>query len=146
MVELTITDNLGGTNTTQTTFSGVMPPTASVFKSVVEGNSVLIEWSGNSEEWAVMRNGELIQITTSGEIKDKPILEGNHTYNIYPVIDGQIIEIGTGESTTIINLVIEDVEEPPGPDTTSGVILSLILILFTILVVGLSYFRRRNLY
>ena len=121
-----------------------MPPTASVFKSVVEGNSVLIEWSGNSEEWAVMRNGELIQITTSGEIKVKPILEGNHTYDIYPVIDGQIIEIGTGESTTSINLVIEDVEEPPGPDTTSGVILSLILILFTILVVGLSYFRRRN--
>ena len=144
VVELTITDNLGGTNTTQATYSGVLPPTASVFKSVVEGNSVLIEWSGNSEEWAVMRNGELIQITTSGEIKDKPILEGNHTYDIYPVIDGQIIEIGTEESTTSINLVIEDVEEPPGPDTTSGLILSLILILFTISVVGLSYFRRRN--
>ena len=144
VIELTVTDNLGGTNTTEVTYYGIMPPTAKNLQASVKGNAVLLEWGGNAEEWAVMRNGELVEITSAFSFKDEPTLEGEHVYDIYPVIEEQVINIGTAESTANIYLEIKNVEEAPGPDTTFGLILSIVLILFSLTILGYSYLKRRD--
>ena len=144
VIELTVTDNLGGTNTTEITYYGITPPTAENLQASVKGNAVLLEWGGNAEEWAVMRNGELVEITSAFYFKDEPTLEGEHVYDIYPVIEEQVINIGTAESTANIYLEIKNVEEAPGPDTTFGLILSIVLILFSLTILAYSYLKRRD--
>ena len=83
---------MGATDTASGTFSGELPPYATNTEAKVDGSKIVLTWDGDSIEWAIIHNGEVIDTTTSNSYSHSPTMEGEHRYNVIPVIDGQQIQ------------------------------------------------------
>ena len=71
-------------------------------------------------------------------------IEGEHTYSIMPIVDGQRIEWSGSESTDSAELNSDSVPEKPGPSETAGMIFSIILLIAGIAGVVISFIPRRD--
>ena len=71
-------------------------------------------------------------------------MEGNHTYSILPVLDGQIIQWDSMESKDTVNLKSSVIPEPPGPSDTAGLVFSIVLLLAGLAGLALSFIPRRD--
>ena len=126
------------------TFDGELPPYAMEVEVSIDGTEVAITWEGAANEWAVLHNGEVIGITSSNSFRHSPTMEGTHTYNVIPIVDGQQIQWNSEESTDTAELNSNNVPEKPGPSETAGMIFSIILLLVGIIGVALSFIPRRD--
>jgi hypothetical protein len=143
-VQLKAIDDMGAMDSVSQTFNGELPPYASEVEVSIDGTDVLITWAGIANEWAVLHNGEVIGITSSNSFSHSPTMEGTHTYNVIPIVDGQQIQWESEESTDSVELDSNIVPEKPGPSETAGMIFSIILLLVGITGVALSFIPRRD--
>ena len=143
-IEVKVIDDMGDTDSISQTFNGELPPYATEVEVSIDGTEVAITWEGTANEWAVLHNGEVIGITTSNTFRHSPTMEGTHTYNVIPIVDGQQIQWDSEESTDSVELDSNNVPEKPGPSETAGMIFSIVLLLAGITGVALSFIPRRD--
>ena len=143
-IQVKVIDDMGDTDSISQTFDGELPPYATEVEVSVEGTEVVITWEGTANEWAVIHNGEVIGITTANSYRHSPTMEGNHTYNVIPIVDGQQIQWESEESTGSVELNSNNVPEKPGPSETAGMVFSIILLLVGVTGVALSFIPRRD--
>ena len=143
-IQVKVIDDMGDTDSISQTFDGELPPYATEVEVSVDGTEVVITWEGAANEWAVLHNGEVIGITTANSYRHSPTMEGNHTYNVIPIVDGQQIQWESEESTDSVELNSNDVPEKPGPSETAGMVFSIILLLVGVTGVALSFIPRRD--
>ena len=72
------------------------------------------------------------------------MIEGNHTYNILPIVDGQIIQWTDETSTVTVELTSSSVPEAPGPSDLAGIIFSIAILILGIAGVTISFIPRRE--
>ena len=143
-IQVKVIDDMGDTDSISQTFDGELPPYATEVEVSVDGTEVVITWEGAANEWAVLHNGEVIGITTENSYRHSPTMEGNHTYNVIPIVDGQQIQWESEESTDSVELNSNNVPEKPGPSETAGMVFSIILLLVGVTGVALSFIPRRD--
>jgi len=143
-IQVKVIDDMGDTDSISQTFDGELPPYATEVEVSIDGTEVVITWEGAADEWAVLHNGEVIGITTANSYRHSPTMEGTHTYNVIPIVDGQQIQWESEESTDSVELNSNNVPEKPGPSETAGMVFSIILLLVGITGVALSFIPRRD--
>ena len=143
-IQVKVIDDMGDTDSISQIFDGELPPYATEVEVSVDGTEVVITWEGTANEWAVLHNGEVIGITTANSYRHSPTMEGNHTYNVIPIVDGQQIQWESEESTDSVELNSNNVPEKPGPSETAGMVFSIILLLVGVTGVALSFIPRRD--
>jgi len=143
-IQVKVIDDMGDTDSISQTFDGELPPYATEVEVSIDGTEVVITWEGAANEWAVLHNGEVIGTTTANSYRHSPTMEGNHTYNVIPIVDGQQIQWESEESTDSVELNSNDVPEKPGPSETAGMVFSIILLLVGVTSVALSFIPRRD--
>lgn len=137
-------DDLGAFDETSESFIGTAPPKAMDVDAKLDGSDVILTWKGQSEEWAIVYNGEVIDTTSELTYTHIPIVEGEHNYSIFAVIDGEAITDTSASSSTSIELSTSLVPESPGPSETAGLVFSIILLLIGLAGIGLSFMSRRD--
>ena len=137
-------DDLGAYDEVSESFVGTAPPKAMDVKAKLDGSDVILSWTGQSDEWAIVYNGEVIDTTSSLTYAHTPIVEGQHNYSIFAVIDGEAISESSIGSSTSIELSTSLVPESPGPSETAGLVFSIILLLIGLAGVGFSFMSRRD--
>ena len=143
-IEVKVIDDMGDTDSISQTFDGELPPYATKVEVSIGGTEVVITWEGAANEWAVLHNGEVIGITTANSYRHSPTMEGTHTYNVIPIVDGQQIQWESEESSDSVELNSNNVPEKPGPSETAGMVFSIILLLVGVTGVALSFIPRRD--
>ena len=143
-IQVKVIDDMGDTDSISQTFDGELPPYATEVEVSIDGTEVVITWEGVADEWAVLHNGEVIGITTANSYRHSPTMEGAHTYNVIPIVDGQQIQWESEESTDSVELNSNNVPEKPGPSETVGMVFSIILLLVGVTGVALSFIPRRD--
>ncbi len=143
-IQVKVIDDMGATDTVSESFSGELPPYATNTEAKVDGTRIVLTWEGDSNEWAIIHNGEVIDTTTSTTYRHSPTMEGEHRYNVIPVIDGQQIQWESEGSTDIAELSSSNVPEAPGPSENIGMIFSIVLLLVGITGVVFSFIPRRD--
>ncbi len=139
-----VIDNLGAFDITSSVFIGEEPPTASNVDATIDDSIVKISWSGQAESWAIVHNGDFIDSTNTTRYEHAPVIEGNHTYNILPIVDGQIIQWIDETSTVTVELTSSSVPEAPGPSDLAGIIFSIAILILGIAGVTISFIPRRE--
>ncbi|MEE2985159.1 MAG: hypothetical protein VX366_02960, partial [Candidatus Thermoplasmatota archaeon] len=139
-----VIDNLGAFDITSSVFIGEKPPTASSVDAKIDDSIVKISWSGQAESWAIVHNGDFIDSTNTTRYEHAPVIEGNHTYNILPIVDGQIIQWTDETSTVTVELTSSSVPEAPGPSDLAGIIFSIAILILGIAGVTISFIPRRE--
>ena len=137
-------DDLGAYDEISESFVGTAPPKAINVKAKLDGSDVILSWRGQSEEWAIVYNGEVIDTTFDITYAHTPIVEGQHNYSIFAIIDGEVISESSAGSSTSIELSTSLVPESPGPSETAGLVFSIILLLIGLAGVGFSFMSRRD--
>jgi hypothetical protein len=138
---LIIYDDAGGSASTTSTLSASNPPQASNIEIQSEGSQIGISWQGSSTEWAVYRDGSFLGTTDANSWDDTPPVAGDYTYSINPVIDGITIPVSQEASASLTTDVVEEV---PGPSTTAGMIIGIVMILIGGAGVASSFVPRRD--
>ena len=137
-------DDLGAFDEASDSFIGTAPPKAIDVKAKLDGSDVILTWKGQSEDWAIVYNGEVIDTTSELTYTHIPIVEGQHNYSIFAVINGEPIMDTSASSSTSIELSTSLVPESPGPSETAGLVFSIILLLIGLAGVGFSFMARRD--
>ncbi len=143
-VTVKVFDDLGAYDEISESFVGTAPPKAMDVKAKLDGSDVILSWTGQSEEWAIVYNGEVIDTTSGLTYAHTPIVEGQHNYSIFAVIDGEAISESSAGSSTSIELSTSLVPESPGPSETAGLIFSVVLLVIGLIGIGLSFMSRRD--
>ena len=143
-LQVKVIDDLGADDVYSQTFIGTQAPMAMNTQVKLDGSDVVITWEGDSEEWAVVHNGQVIDTTSELKYRHSPTMEGQHVYRVLPVIDGQTIQDDSVGSTDSVELSTSLVPEAPGPSDTAGLVFSIILLLVGLIGVVVSFLPRRD--
>ena len=143
-LQVKVIDDLGADDVYSQTFTGAQAPKAMNTQVKLDGSDAIITWEGDSEEWAVVHNGQVIDTTSELKYRHSPTMEGQHVYSIMPVIDGQAIQDDSAGSTDSVELSSSLVPEAPGPSDTAGLIFSIVLLLVGLIGVVISFLPRRD--
>ena len=143
-LQVKVIDDLGADDVYSQTFTGTQAPMAMNTQVKLDGSDVVITWEGDSEEWAVVHNGQVIDTTSELKYRHSPTMEGQHVYSVMPVIDGQTIQDDSAGSTDSVELSSSLVPEAPGPSDTAGLIFSIVLLLVGLIGVVVSFLPRRD--
>jgi hypothetical protein len=143
-LQVKVVDDMGATDTSSMTYTGVLPPYAANTEAKSDGSEVVLTWEGDAEEWAIVHNGEVIDTTKSTKYRHAPTMAGEHTYNILPIVDGQQIQWEGATSADNVELSSTSVPETPGPSETFGMIFSIVMLLAGIAGVTVSFMPRRD--
>ena len=143
-LQVKVIDDLGADDVYSQTFTGTQAPKAMNTQVKLDGSDAVITWEGDSEEWAVVHNGQVIDTTSELKYRHSPTMEGQHVYSIMPVIDGQTIQDDSAGSTDSVELSSSLVPEAPGPSDTAGLIFSIVLLLVGLIGVVSSFLPRRD--
>ena len=143
-LQVKVIDDLGADDVYSQTFTGTQAPMAMNTQVKLDGSDVVITWEGDSEEWAVVHNGQVIDTTSELKYRHSPTMEGQHVYSVMPVIDGQTIQDESAGSTDSVELSTSLVPEAPGPSDTAGLVFSIILLLVGLIGVVVSFLPRRD--
>ncbi|MGB1548803.1 MAG: choice-of-anchor V domain-containing protein [Candidatus Poseidoniaceae archaeon] len=143
-LQVKVIDDLGADDVYSQTFTGTQAPMAMNTQVKLDGSDAVITWEGDSEEWAVVHNGQVIDTTSELKYRHSPTMEGQHVYSIMPVIDGQTIQDDSAGSTASVELSSNLVPEAPGPSDTAGLIFSIVLLLVGLIGVVSSFIPRRD--
>ena len=141
---LTVEDDLGLIGTTTKIIQTTQGPSVSEFTAANEPSGVALDWqwSGDSVEFIIFRNGEQIGVTSELSFTDKPIIAGPTSYTITPVIEEQSLVAGSAS--------VADFEVAISTDYTSsisdsgGFILGIIILVSGIGLVSLGLLQRRE--
>lgn len=143
-LQVKVIDDLGADDVYSQTFTGTQAPKATNTLVKLDGSDVVITWEGDSQEWAVVHNGQVIDTTSELKYRHTPTMEGQHVYSVMPVIDGQTIQDDSMGSTDSVELTSSLVPEAPGPSDTAGLVFSIILLLVGLIGVAFSFLPRRD--
>ena len=143
-LQVKVIDDLGADDVYSQTFIGTQAPKAMNTQVKLDGSDAVITWEGDSEEWAVVHNGQVIDTTSELKYRHSPTMEGQHVYSIMPVIDGQTIQDDSAGSTDSVELSSSLVPEAPGPSDTAGLIFSIVLLLVGLIGIVSSFLPRRD--
>ena len=89
-LQVKVIDDLGADDV-YSDFHETQAPMAMNTQVKLDGSDVVIT-EGDSEEWAVVHNGQVIDTTSELKYRHSPTMEGQHVYSVMPVIDGQTIQ------------------------------------------------------
>ena len=140
-VSVTVYDYSGASSSMSMTLLATPAPTANNVNVKVVENEVTLSWSGDADEWAIYRDGAQIGTTTDNKWKDQPPIEGDYSYGVGAVVEGTAIPI---YEETSASLAVDDSIEEPGPATTAGLIIGIVMILIGGAGVALSFIPRRD--
>ena len=126
------------------TFFGTPPPVAGDVNAELEDRDVVLTWRGNAQEWAIIHNGEQIDIVDGFTYKHTPIIVGIHNYSILAVVDGQVIQDDSPSVSDSVELSANLVPESPGPSETAGLVFSIVLLLIGFIGIAYSFLPRRD--
>jgi hypothetical protein len=140
-VSVTVYDYSGASSSMSMTLLATPAPTANNVNVKVVDNEVSLSWSGDADEWAIYRDGTQIGTTTDNKWADRPPIEGDYTYGVGAVVEGTAIPI---HEETSASLAVDDSIEKPGPATTAGMIIGIVMILIGGAGVALSFIPRRD--
>lgn len=140
-VSVTVYDYSGASSSHSAILLATPAPTANNVNVKIVENKVTLSWSGDADEWAIYRDGAQIGTTTDNKWKDQPPIEGDYTYGVGAVVDGTAIPI---HEETSASLAVDDSIEEPGPATTAGMIIGIVMILIGGAGVALSFIPRRD--
>ena len=143
-LQVKVIDDLGADDVYTQTFIGTQAPKAMNTQVELDGSDAIITWEGDSEEWAVVHNGQVIDTTSELKYRHSPTMEGQHVYSMLPVIDGQTIQDDSAGSTDSVELSTSLVPDAPGPSDTAGLIFSIVLLLVGLIGVVISFLPRRD--
>ena len=143
-VTLTVEDDLGLTDIETEVIITTQGPKVSELEARNDGAEVSLswQWTGESADFILLRNGEEIDRTTNLQFDDEPIMSGATTYTVTPIVNGKELIAG---SMTISDFEVAITTEPTsGVSETGGFILGLIFLLSSIAVISLSLIQRRE--
>jgi hypothetical protein len=140
-VSVTVYDYSGASSSHSAILIATPAPTANNVNVKVVDNEVSLSWSGDADEWAIYRDGTQIGTTTDNKWADRPPIEGDYTYGVGAVVEGTAIPI---HEETSASLAVDDSIEKPGPATTAGMIIGIVMILIGGAGVALSFIPRRD--
>ena len=100
------------------------------------------EWSGDTADFILLRNGEEIGSSTNLQFEDEPIMSGATSYTVTPVVNGK--ELIAGSMTISDFEVAITTESASGVSETGGFVLGLIFLISSIAVISLSLIQRRE--
>ena len=143
-IELRAIDDLGASDIVTQTFFGTPPPVASNVNAELEDRDVVLTWRGNAQEWAIIHNGEQIDIVDGLTYKHTPTIIGMHNYSILAVVDGQVIQDDSPSVSDSVELSANLVPESPGPSETAGLVFSIVLLLIGLIGIAYSFLPRRD--
>ena len=143
-LQVKVIDDLGADDVYSQIFTGTQAPKATNTLAKLDGSDVVLTWEGDSQEWAVVHNGQVIDTTSELKYRHTPTMEGQHVYSVMPVIDGQTIQDDSIGSTDSVELTSSLVPEAPGPSDTAGLVFSIILLLVGLIGVAFSFLPRRD--
>ena len=143
-LQVKVIDDLGADDVYAQTFTGTAPPTAMNTEAKLDGSDVVLTWEVTAEEWAIVHNGEVIDSTSANKYRHSPTMEGQHTYAVLPIIEGQTIQGEGTSSTDTVEMSSSLTPETPGPSDTAGLIFSIILLLVGLTGVAFSFIPRRD--
>lgn len=143
-LEVKVIDDLGATDTLSANYTGLQPPYATNTVAETDGNEVVLTWDGIADEWAIVHNGEVIDTTTATKYRHAPTMEGEHSYNILPIVGGEQIQWDGATSTDDVVLESSAAPGTPGPSDTLGMIFSIVMLLAGVVGVTLSFIPRRG--
>ena len=141
---LTVEDDLGLTATTTRVIQTSQGPSASGLFALNEPAGVKLtwQWSGDSAEFTILRNGEEVGVTSELTFTDKPVMAGPTSYTVSPVIDNQTLIAG---STSIVDFdVAISVDSTSSVSDTGGFVLGVMLLIISIGVISLGLLQRRE--
>ncbi len=143
-VTLTVEDDLGLTDIVTDVIITTQGPKVSELEARNDGAEVSLswQWTGESADFILLRNGEEIGRTTNLQFDDEPIMSGATSYTVTPIVNGKELIAG---SMTISDFEVAITTEPAsGVSETGGFILGLIFLLSSIAVISLSLIQRRE--
>ena len=143
-LQVKVIDDLGADDVYAQIFTGSAPPVAMNTEAKLDGSDVVLTWEGTAEEWAIVHNGEVIDSTSAHKYRHSPTMEGQHTYAVLPIIEGQTIHGESVSSTDSVEMSSNLASETPGPSDTAGLIFSIILLLIGLTGVAFSFIPRRD--
>ena len=143
-LQVKVIDDLGADDVYAQIFTGIAPPVAMNTEAKLDGSDVVLTWEGTAEEWAIVHNGEVIDSTSAHKYRHSPTMEGQHTYAVLPIIEGQTIHGESVSSTDSVEMSSSLASETPGPSDTAGLIFSIILLLIGLTGVAFSFIPRRD--
>jgi len=143
-IELRAIDDLGASDIVTQTFFGTPPPVASNVNAELEDRDVVLTWRGNAQEWAIVHNGEQIDIVDGLTYKHTPTIIGMHNYSILAVVDGQVIQDDSPSVSDSVELSANLVPESPGPSETAGLVFSIVLLMIGLIGIAYSFLPRRD--
>ena len=143
-VTLTVEDDLGLTDIVTGVIVTTQGPKVSELEARNDGAEVSLswQWSGESVDFILLRNGEEIDRTTNLQFDDEPIISGATSYTVTPIVNGKELIAG---SMTISNFEVAITTEPAsGVSETGGFVLGIIFLISSIAVISLSLIQRRD--
>ena len=73
-LQVKVIDDLGADDIHSQTFTGTQAPMAMNTQAKLDGSDVIITWEGDSEEWAVVHNGQVIDTTSELKYRHSPTM------------------------------------------------------------------------
>lgn len=132
-VNLLVTDDMGATAAATTLVVPVQGPTISNLEASPLGQDIELTWAyeGPNASFNIERNGAVIATVDSMMYSDEPLVAGETTYTIRPILDGVAMQDG---STDTVSVQVEPVLEQVDSSTP----LSASLIGFLLLLIGVA--------
>ena len=143
-VNLLITDDMGATAAATTLVVPVQGPTISNLEASPIGQDITLSWAyeGPNATFNIERNGAVIATVDSLMYSDEPLVAGETTYTIRPVLDGVAMQDG---STDTVLIQVEPVIEPVDSSTPlSASLLGFFLLLIGVAALGYLLMVRRE--
>ncbi len=143
-VTLTVEDDLGLTDIVTDVIITTQGPKVSELEARNDGTEVSLswQWTGETVDFILLRNGEEIDRTANLQFDDEPIMSGATSYTVTPIVNGK--ELIAGSMTISDFEVAINTEPASGVSETGGFILGLIFLLSSIAVISLSLIQRRE--
>jgi len=143
-VNLLVTDDLGATATANLPLMPVQGPVVTELEASVDGQTVNLEWTydGPNATFNIERNGAIVATVATLEYSDEPLISGQTSYTVRPVIDGLSLQSGSSASTVVE--VMPAVETANSQVSFSGSVIGFLLVFLGAGALGLVLFERRD--
>ena len=117
-ITLTITDSNGAEANTTVRLEPTAGPSVQNLQATHDGRgqvTIMWTWTGDDASFNVLRNGELVAMTTEMTHVDLPLMSGLNTYTVQPFTEERTFLKGTSEaSLQVVDVVIEQPEPAEG--------------------------------
>lgn len=145
IVTLTVIDDSGSSSSTTTQIVTVTGPSITSLEANVKGQSVELSWFWDESfgaDFNVLRNGIIVATTNQTQFTDAPILAGNISYEIQPILDGSTLIAGASDAVEVTVSAEQSVAS--GTNASLGSISGIIFLLIGLIAAGYALKEERE--